>query len=86
MSLPPVLKVGSSGTLTKCCFIFMFRFLGMFVGIKKINSFLNSQNPFETPIKAKAIDPNMATKLISIRLIVLHKSVVQHTPDVEHNK
>ena len=28
----------------------------------------------------------MATKLISMRLIVLHKSVMQHTPDVEHNR
>jgi len=40
----------------------------------------------KTPIKAKVIDMNMAAKLISIRLIVLHKSVVQHVPDVEHNK
>ena len=29
---------------------------------------------------------SIATKLISIRLIVLHKLVMQHTPDDEHNK
>ncbi len=49
-----------------------------------MNSFLNSQNPLKTPITN--IDINMETKLISIRLIELHKSVVQHVPDVEHNK
>ena len=47
---------------------------------------MNPQNPLKTPIKAKAIDITIETKLISTRLIVLHKSVVQHVPDVVHNK
>ena len=63
--------------------------------IKKLkvgSSLKNSQNPLRTPIKAKAIDINMATRLVSTRLIafvagsVLHKSSTQHVPDFEHNK